>query len=454
MRKFISKNPATKEVVQEFNFLSDEELKQLILQSQQGYEINRNSSYQLKAKKLLKLSDLLNENQEKYARLISQEVGKPICQSRAEIKKSANYCKYYAENIDKYSQPQIVITEAKSSYVQYSPIGTIYSISPFNFPFWLCFKPIIPMLVVGNAVIHRPSDSTGLCGMALQELFILAGFNENIFQNAFTTAQQLEQVMAHPQIQGVSFTGSTAAGSIIGATAGKHLKRSVLELGGSDPFCVLQNANVELAVQLALKSRIANCGQVCFSAKRFIVHFQYYDIFKEKLVNALEKLKIGDPLLETTELGPIAREDLITSLLHQIKMGVDQGAKIVYGGTRLKENENFMLPTVVEVDEKNILVKEETFGPLFALIKANSNDEILRIANNTSYGLGAVVVSNDKQEIEQFVNHLEAGMVFVNEIVKSDQRLPSGGIKGSGYGRECGEWGVQNFANIKTVWIE
>ncbi|CAD8169758.1 unnamed protein product [Paramecium octaurelia] len=454
MRKFISKNPATKEAVREFNFLSDEELQQLIQQSKQGYEINRNSPHQIKQQKLLKLSDLLNENQEKYARLISQEVGKPISQSRAEVKKSANYCKYYAENIDKYSQPQIVKTEAKNSYVQYSPIGTIYSISPFNFPFWLCFKPIIPMLVVGNAVIHRPSDSTGLCGIALQELFILAGFNQYIFQNAFTTAQQLDQVMAHPYIQGVSFTGSTAAGSIIGANAGKYLKRSVLELGGSDPFCVLQNANVELAVQLALKSRIANCGQVCFSAKRFIVHFQYYDVFKEKLVNALQQLKIGDPLLDTTELGPMAREDLITNLLHQIKKGVEQGANIVYGGTRLKENENFMLPTVAEVDEKNLLAKEETFGPLFALIKANTNDEILRIANNTSYGLGAVVISNDKQEIELFVNNLEAGMVFVNEIVKSDQRLPSGGIKGSGYGRECGEWGVQNFANVKTVWIE
>ncbi|CAD8102302.1 unnamed protein product [Paramecium sonneborni] len=454
MRQFISKNPATKQVLGEFKFLNDQELNQVIQQSKEGYQVNKNSNYQTRSDKLLKLADLLGQNQEKYAKLISYEIGKPITQSIGEVKKSQNYCKYYAENINKYLQPQRVKTEAKNSYVQYSPIGTIYSISPFNFPFWLCFKPIIPMLVLGNAVIHRPSDSTGLCGLALQELFTSAGFDGNIFQNAFTTGQQLEQVMGHPQIQGVSFTGSSSAGSIIGATAGKYLKRSVLELGGSDPFCVLQNANVELAVQLALKSRVANCGQVCFSAKRFIVHFQYYDIFKEKLIQGLQKLKIGDPLQENTDLGPMAREDLIINILNQINRGVDEGAKVLYGGKRLKENENYIIPTVVEVEEGNVLAKEETFGPLFTLIKANSNDEILNIANNTSFGLGAVVVSNDKKEIELFVNNLDAGMVFVNEVVKSDQRLPSGGVKGSGYGRECGEWGVQNFANIKTVWIE
>ena len=297
-----------------------------------------------------------------------------------------------------------------------------------------------------------------MCGLAVEELLQEAGYDSGEFQNVFSHHDDLEFIMGHKYVQGVSFTGSTPGGKIIASIAGKNIKRSVLELGGCDPFIVLKDADLELASDLAISGRLANAGQVCFASKRFIIDETVYESFKEKLISKCEKMKIGDPFDADTKIGPLARGDLLEHIQQQVDKAVADGGELLYGGNRLEDeqmkNGNYISPAVIEVDEENSLTREETFGPVFTLIKSKGEEDSIRIANSSDYGLGGVVVTKDQQKGEKVAKRLESGMVFVNENTKSDSRLPSGGMKLSGFGRECGDYGVKEFSNIKTLWIK
>ena len=454
IRKFISRNPFTGGIIKEFDFISSAELESKLQKVSQGFAHNSTVDSKTISQKLERMASLIQTHKQKYAELISCEMGKPINEALGEVSKASSHCLYYSQNKDKFLKSDLISTEAKKSFISYQPLGGVYVMVPFNFPFWLTFKPVIPYLLAGNSVIVRNSDSTPLTGLAIEELFQAAGFDGFEFQNVFSSPDQLEAIVSHSSISGVSFCGSSRAGAAIASTAGKYLKKCVLELGGSDPFLVLEDADIKLAAELALRSRLTNAGQVCFSAKRFIVNEKVYDNFKEELVQRLDQIVYGDPLSNKTQLGPLARLDLVENLKKQIERGVSNGAIICYQkNVDGYKDASFFGPMIVEVKKENVLCKEETFGPLFPLIKVKNEEEALKVANDTIYGLGAVVVSRDTKNAEKVAGKINAGMVFVNEIVKSDSRLPSGGIKNSGYGRDCGKYGVREFTNVKTTYI-
>ena len=453
IRKFISRNPFSGKLIKEFDFVSQSELDQKLQKVAQGFERNSAWDHKEKVKKLERLSSLIDTHKTKYAELISTEMGKPINEAIGEVSKASSHCLYYAHNIDKLLKPEMVPTEAKKSIITYEPLGGVYVMVPFNFPFWLTFKPVIPYMLSGNSVLVRNSDSTPLTGLAIEELFQKAGFENFEYQNVLSSPEQLETIVGHSSVAGVSFCGSSRAGAAIASVAGKYLKKCVFELGGSDPFVVLADADIHLAVDLALKSRLTNAGQVCFSSKRFIIHERAYEHFRQELIHRLAKVQHGDPLNPDTQLGPLARNDLKDNLLVQMERGMSDGGVVAFKKDIYVKDANFFGPVVMEVKRDNCLFKEETFGPLFPLVKVKSEEEAIEIANDTPYGLGAVVVSRDLKNAEEVAEKIKAGMVFVNEVVKSDSRLPSGGIKLSGYGRECGRQGVKEFTNIKTTYI-
>jgi len=457
-RKIVSRNPYTNQIIKEFPFIPTSELLQKIERSHEAYQVNKKIPLKKRVEKLKKLGNTLETNASKYAKLITTEMGKPSNAALLEVKKCANQCFYYADQATNFLRTERVKTEGKKTLVEYHALGPIYHLCPFNFPFWLTFKGVIPSMLIGNTVIHRNSDSTPLCGLAIEELMVGAGFEDGEFQNVFTSPEQTETIIGHKYVRGVSFTGSNGVGSIIGSLAGKYCKKSVLELGGSDPFIVLKDADIDLAVKLAMNTRLANCGQVCFSGKRFIIDEQIYEAFKTRLIEKVAQYKIGDPSNSSTQLGPLARADLVDNIHRQVQSGIEEGASLLYGGQRVEGPEyakgNFYMPTVCEVPEGNILLKEETFGPVFALVKAKDEEEIVRIANDTEYGLGCSIISRDTSRAEELGSKIESGSVFINEFVKSDSRLPSGGVKNSGYGRELGVYGIHEFSNIKTVWVE
>jgi len=456
-RAFQSRNPFTNKVVAEFPFFTNEELNTQIQRSWDAFKSYRQTDLTTRREKLLKLASLIDENPEKYAQIITEEMGKPFTAAVAEVKKAAVHCRYYADNAEAFLKPKLIETEHKRSQVEYHPLGPIFHICPFNFPFFLVFKGGIPALLMGNTLLHRPADSTPRCGKAVEELMIQAGFNNGKIITVYSSQEQTETVLAHKHIRGVSFTGSTRAGRIIASIAGKYAKKAVMELGGSDPFIVLDDADLGKAVDLAMTSRLGNGGQVCFSGKRFLVDDKIYEQFKEKLLEKLPEYKIGNPMDKETLLGPLARADLVENIDRQVKEGVSQGAKVLFGGKKPEEVElkegNFYMPTLCEVDRENILMREETFGPVFALTKVNGENDAIEVANDTEYGLGCVIVSENIERAEKIGQNIDSGFVFVNTVVRSDSRLPSGGVKGSGFGRECAEFGVYEFANIKTIVI-
>lgn len=454
IRNFVSRNPFTGKVLTQFDFISQNDLSKKLAQMKEGHQALVSSGPNQIAGKLENLSAFLENNRKKYASLISTEMGKPMKEALAEVDKSCAHCSYFAKNHDKLLRPEIVKTDAKTSYVSFQPLGGVYVMVPFNFPTWLTFKPVIPYILAGNSVLVRNSDSTPLMGAALEEAFQIAGFDSFEFQNVYSSPEQLETIISHPSVSGVSFCGSSNAGSAIAMMAGKYLKKSVLELGGLDPFIVLPDADVEEAVALALKSRLTNAGQVCFSAKRFIIHEAIYDEFKDGLAAALAEVKYGDPTSLEVNLGPIARVDLFEKLNNIIEESIKQGGIVAYQKEiNRHKTSTFFGPMVIEIKRSNILNKEECFGPVFPLLKVKSAEEALEIANDSVYGLGGNIITKDVKKAEEMAKQLQVGMAFINDVVKSDSRLPSGGIKNSGYGRECGKYGLREFTNIKTTYI-
>jgi succinate-semialdehyde dehydrogenase/glutarate-semialdehyde dehydrogenase len=458
MSKTQAINPHTGEVFGEYPYISNEELVKKLDRSYEAFRKYRNLDNKSKAEKFAKLAQVIEQNAEKYAEVIVRDQGKAITEAIGEVKKAAKHALYYSQHIDEVLKDEVYQTEYQKSVVEFHPVGPIFHVAPFNFPFWLVFKGVIPAMVMGNTVISKTASSCPNVGHIVEEAFHLAGFDNGEFQHVLTTQEQSDIVIAHKHIHGASFTGSTKGGASVASFAGKYCKKAVMELGGSDPFIVLDDADVNLAVTTAIASRLRNSGQVCSCAKRFIVHEKVYNEFRDKLVEKVKALKVGDPMKKDTNIGPLAKKKTLEDIIRQVDEGVKQGGKVLLGGKQPDAEElkkgYYYLPTIVEVEEGNILLKEETFGPVLPLIKVKSDDEIIRVANDTEYGLGGIIIGKDVERAQKIGKCVNVGGLFINAPLSSDSRFPSGGVKNSGFGRECGIYGVHEFANVKTVVVK
>lgn len=450
--KIISINPATEEVNKEFETISKAEALKGAKDSKLGFGVWSKLDMKERSKYLRKFANSLRKRKEEFARLMTIEMGKPIKDAIAEVEKCAWTADYYADNGEKFMEEEIVQTEARKSYVAFEPLGTILSIMPWNFPFWQALRFAIPALTAGNVVLLRHSNVVPQCALAIEQAFNEAGFPENVFKTMITDHDTVSALIKSKYVSGVSLTGSTAAGSRIAQLAGKYMKKVVLELGGSDPFIVLEDADVKFACGNAAKARLVNTGQSCICAKRFIVAKQIAEQFANEFVESMKALKMGDPLDMQTDIGPLARDEQRAQVESQVEDAKSKGASILLGGKRVESKGYFYEPTVITNTKPNMrVVKEEVFGPVAPIIIAKNEEHAIKIANNSEYGLGASVWTSNAERGERIARKLEAGFVSINKIVKSDPRLPFGGVKKSGIGRELSHYGLREFVNIKTV---
>ncbi len=451
---FKSINPYTHTVVFEHEEHTAQEVEARIVRTHKTYHSWKSYSFGQRGELFLWLAGLLRENKETFATLITTEMGKIISESRAEIEKCAWLCDHYAEHAEEMLQPEIFETDAGKSYLRFDPVGIVYGIMPWNFPFWQVFRAAVPTMMAGNVFMLKHAPNVIGTAKAIEQLFSEAGFPENAFTNLIIPVELSEKVIAHPYVEGVTLTGSQRAGRIVAAQAGKYLKKSVLELGGSDPYIVLKDAEFNVSCKTGVCSRFLNAGQVCISAKRFIVEKPVLDEFIEEQKHLLETMVLGDPMKEETEMGPMARPDLLENIESQVNRSVEMGAQILCGGKRRDDSSLFYEPTLVTNVKKGMPVfDEETFGPVSVVIPAEDPEDAVRIANDTPYGLGASLWTKDLELAEKLAAKIEAGAVFINGMTKSDPRLPFGGTKRSGYGRELAYPGIREFVNQKTVWI-
>jgi len=447
-------NPATGELLRSFEEIDDREIERKLKVAAECFRAERRFPPEHRTEKMRRAAEILESEAERWGRLITQEMGKPLKSAIAEAKKCADCCRHYAENATIYLAPEnIPIAEGKA-YVCHLPIGVVLAVMPWNFPFWQVFRFAAPALMAGNVGVLKHASNVPQCALALEEIFTRAGFPQGAFQTLLIGPNKVPKLIEDPRIAAVTLTGSDAAGSAVASTAGKFLKKTVLELGGSDPFIVMPSADLKAAVKTAVIARTINNGQSCIAAKRFIVHREIYQAFEEQLVNRLGSLKVGDPMREDTDLGPLATSALLDTLDSQVKESVRQGARLLIGGKRREGAGNYYLPTALaQIPRSAPAYKEELFGPVALLFKAHDIDDAIGLANDNPYGLGSSVWTRDDVERERFVQELEAGATFVNMMVASDPRLPFGGIKRSGYGRELSREGIREFVNIKTVRI-
>ena len=451
---FKSINPYTGQVIATFQESTIQKANEIINKTDLAFQNWRMVKLTDRSLLMSRLANILEKKKEKLGRLITLEMGKLIGESYAEIEKCAWLCKYYAENAEEMLKPEILPSDGSESYVRFDAIGVIYAIMPWNFPFWQVLRFAVPNIMTGNTVVFKHSPNVFGCAEAMEQLFIEAGFPLHVFSNLIIPTTISERVIRNSKIQGVTITGSQKAGSIVAAQAGKYLKKSVLELGGSDPCIVFSDADFNTACKIGTTSRMMNSGQVCISAKRFIVEQSIFDQFVEEQKVLLESLKPGDPLSAETNMAPLARNDLLDSIDKQVQKSVEMGAKLITGGHQIA-NTNFYSPTLLTNIKKGMPVyDEETFGPVSIVIPFNNPKEAVSIANDTQYGLGASIWTNNIKLAEQIATKVDAGAIFINGMTKSDPRLPFGGTKSSGYGRELSHFGIREFVNIKTVWIE
>ncbi len=447
-------NPTTEIVEQEFPTMSwpaAESAVQRAAVAQQSWRAIRTV---MRGHALLVLAEHLRKQRGAMARLITVEMGKPIVEARAEIEKCAWLCEYYAQHGEAMLQNEIIASDATESYVEYDPLGVIFGIMPWNFPFWQVFRCAVPALLVGNTFILKHASNVPQCARAIAAVFTQSGFPDGVFQSLLLSSDDAGQVIASPHVRGVSLTGSTQAGRQVAMLAGQHLKKCVLELGGSDPCIVLEDANLVAAAETAIRSRMLNSGQSCIAAKRFIVVERIAKEFERRCCELVKHLVVGDPLDEATQIGPLARADLVTELARQVEASRDQGAVFVCGGQRRGGKGFFFDPTVLsQVTPTMTTFTEEVFGPVVSIIIVKNEEDAIALANQSPYGLGASLWTQNLDRAKALATQIEAGAVFINGMVKSDPRLPFGGIKDSGYGRELGPHGLREFTNIKTVWV-
>lgn len=447
-------NPTSEQVLSRYQEHDHKEVAERLARAWAGWEAWPESTFLERARLLRELADLLDERSEELARRATQEMGKPIVQSRAEIAKCAWLCRHYADNGESYLRPEPVDTEARSSYVRFDPLGPVLAIMPWNYPYWQVLRHAVPAAMAGNVILLKHAPNVLGVAHALEEAFTEAGFPPSFFQLLVVDEQQADELIGDERVRGVTLTGSVAAGRAVGAAAAGAVKKTVLELGGSDPFVVLDDADLDRAVRVGAASRMLNSGQSCISAKRFVVHADLYDDYVDGLRETMEKMVVGDPQEENTEVGPLARADLRANLHDQVERAVAEGASLVCGGKPADRTGWFYPVTVLtDVTPANPAGCEELFGPVATVFRVSGDDEALAVANATSYGLGASVWTTSLDRGERFARGLEAGVVMVNELVKSDPRLPFGGVKSSGFGRELGETGAREFTNQKTVWL-
>lgn len=448
-------NPATGAEIERFTFMSPEEIDARLDAARAAFLSWRREPAEARASLLRALGARLRASVEPLAQTAVREMGKPIAQARAEVEKCAWCCDFFAQQGPAMLADRLVpVDDGARSYVALRPLGVIFAIMPWNFPYWQVFRAAVPAVVAGNAMVLKHADNTTRCGLEIERIFREAGAPGNLFQTLLIDNEDADARIADDRIDAVTLTGSERAGVAVGAAAGKALKKSVLELGGSDPFIVLADADLDLAVEYAVRSRFQNNGQSCIAAKRFIVEEQVYDSFIRRFAAQAAAQRVGDPAGEQTQIGPVARGDLRDSLYRQITESVVDGARIVTGGNPIDGRGFFFQPTVVaDVDPSCPMFREETFGPAAAVIRARDDEHALELANATAYGLGANIWTRDIAHAARMAARIEAGMVFVNSMVASDPRLPFGGVKRSGYGRELSDLGVHGFVNVQTVWI-
>ncbi len=403
---------------------------------------------------MIRAAEILESEKHEFGKTMTIEMGKPLQAAIGEAEKCAWVCRYYAENAERHLADEIVETNAKKSYVHFQPLGPVLAVMPWNFPFWQVFRFAAPALMAGNVGLLKHSSNVPQCALAIEEIFRRAGFPEGAFQTLLIGSQAVEGILKDRRVVAATLTGSEPAGRSVAGIAGKEIKTTVLELGGSDPFIVMPSADFDVAVTTAVKARTINNGQSCIAAKRFIVAAEIYDKFEERFVSEMQSLRIGDPMDESTEIGPLATPQIRDDLVEQVKKAVDSGARVLTGGKKLDGPGNFYEPTVlVNVDPSSTVSCEEIFGPVAMLFRVADIDEAIRLANATPFGLGSSAWTSDANEQAKFIEEIEAGCVFINAMVASDPRLPFGGVKNSGYGRELAEFGIREFVNIKTVWI-
>jgi succinate-semialdehyde dehydrogenase/glutarate-semialdehyde dehydrogenase len=449
-------NPANGETIKTYEQTPFDKVINSIEGAHQAFKLWKETGFSKRAELMKRASQILIENKEEYAKIMALEMGKPIRQGRAEAEKCAWVCEYYADTALNMLQPEKIKTDARNSFVSFEPLGVILAVMPWNYPFWQVFRFAAPGLMAGNAAVLKHASNVPGCSLAIEDVFIKAGFPENLFQNFLIPGKQVERVMEHPLIKGVTLTGSNFAGQAVASAAGKLLKKSVLELGGSDPYIILEDADLEAAAKACAESRLLNSGQSCIAAKRFIVIEKVRKRFENMFIAHMQAKKMGNPLGEDIDIGPQARFDLRDNLHRQVIQSIEKGAKCLLGGEIPKGKGAFYPATVLSAVQKGMpAYEEEVFGPVAAIISVKDEREAIRVANDSSFGLGAAIFTGDIKRGERIATHeLEAGCCFVNAFVKSDPRLPFGGIKSSGYGRELSHYGIKEFVNIKTVYVQ
>ncbi|MBD2005080.1 MULTISPECIES: NAD-dependent succinate-semialdehyde dehydrogenase [Cyanophyceae] len=448
-------NPATGETLQTFEALTDAGIETKLALADSCFVQYRNTPMAERSQWLMKAADILEGDRVRFGEMMTLEMGKTLKSAIAEVEKCALVCRYYAERAAEFLADVPAQTDASQSFVRYQPLGVILAVMPWNFPFWQVFRFAAPALMAGNVGLLKHSSNVPQCALAIEEIFQKAGFPDGAFQTLLVGADKVASIIADDRVKAATLTGSEPAGMSLAAAAGKQIKKVVLELGGSDPFIVLESADLDAAVSTAVTARLLNNGQSCIAAKRFIVVDAIADSFEKLLVEKFEAMKIGDPMDKDTDLGPLATPSILKDLDWQVQESVNVGAKLLTGGKRLSDRKgNFYLPTILtDIPAGSPAEAEEFFGPVALLFRVKDIDAAIKLANATPFGLGASAWTNVEAERDRLINEIEAGAVFINGMVKSDPRLPFGGIKRSGYGRELGIQGIHEFVNIKTVWV-
>jgi succinate-semialdehyde dehydrogenase/glutarate-semialdehyde dehydrogenase len=450
-----SVNPATGETIRTFESLAEKELEEKVAAAWQCFPEWRKTPYAERARRLMRAAEILESRKREIGAIMTVEVGKTFVSSVAEVEKCALGCRYYAENGEAHLKPEMVATSASKSFIAYQPLGVVLAIMPWNFPLWQVFRFAAPALMAGNVGLLKHSSNVPQCALLIEEVLHQAGFPDGAFQTLLIEPDRVAALLQDDRIAAATLTGSEPAGRSVAQTAGSQIKKTVLELGGSDPFIVMPSVDVDAIAIAAVKARTINNGQSCIAAKRFIVADSIYNDFERKFVKGMQALRVGDPMDEKTDVGPLATAKIRSELHEQVQRAVRAGAKLLTGGKPIDGPGNYYEPTVLAgVPRSSDVFREELFGPVAMLFRVKSLDEAIDLANDSPFGLGSSVWTNDEIEQRRCIERLEAGQVFINAPVASDPRIPFGGVKRSGYGRELSKLGIREFVNIKTVWVK
>ena len=447
-------NPATGEEVESFEELTDEQVEEKVQRAADTFRKYRKTSFEERSRMLIRAAEILEEEAEELGRIMTTEMGKTYVSAIAEANKCARGCRYYAENAEKFMADEKVEMEGANAFIRYQPIGPVLAIMPWNFPFWQVFRFAAPALMAGNVGLLKHASNVPQCALAIEDVIHRAGFPEGAFQTLLIGSSKIPALVDDPRIRAATLTGSEPAGREVAGNAGKNIKKTVLELGGSDPFIVMPSADLDEAISTAVTSRTLNNGQSCINAKRIIVHEEIADEFERRYVESMQALKVGDPMDEDTDMGPLAMPQILEDVDEQVRKSVEAGAKVLTGGKPADGPGNFYPPTVLsEIPEDAAAYREEIFGPVASLFRVSDIDEAIALANDSDFGLSSSAWTNDEAEQERFINELEAGMTYINKMTESTPEVPFGGAKNSGYGRELSHFGIHEFVNPKTVWI-